>query len=428
MTIVWCFIAGAVFGAGALLALQRWRRPTIPSRCVPGAVGAGVFLVAAAALYSVLSSRVNTTAAAPNAAAGAPGGAAQSMDAAVAGLEARLAGGGGTDSDWALLAQAYEFEGRGAEAARARAHQLPDGDTGSPPTTSAALLAAADQMNDRGVKVVASGARSGAPAAQPAPPRDGAPDAQTWAALAEQRRAQHDNRGARDAFTQLIALKAMTAQNWADYADVQASLAGGSLEGDAGAAIDQALALDQSNAKALWLKASQAHDARRYEAALAWWRKLKSVLPPDAADQRVIDANISEDRQLAEHPASAGVATPSANSARISGTVSISGVLAPRVPPGATLFVYAKAADAPGPPLAVVRAALTSWPVSFTLDDSMAMLPSRRLSQFDRIIVEARVSRSGQATPQPGDLFTTSPVLRLPEAKKLALVIDHQIS
>ncbi|MBV8146342.1 MAG: hypothetical protein JO184_15190 [Gammaproteobacteria bacterium] len=96
--------------------------------------------------------------------------------------------------------------------------------------------------------------------------------------------------------------------------------------------------------------------------------------------------------------------------------------------PDATLFIYAKAADSPGPPLAVLRTTVSSWPVSFTLDDSMAMLPARRLSQFDRVVIEARISRSGQATPGAGDLYVTTPVMRPAGSGRLALVIDREIS
>jgi cytochrome c-type biogenesis protein CcmH len=422
VTEIWEFIAGAISGVLVLLALQRWRRASMPRRWLLAAVAAGVFALAFAALYSVLSGRSATSAHVPSASASTP--AAQSMDAAVASLETRLAQGGGADSDWALLAQAYEFEGRSAEAERARAHQLPGTHTDFTPASSVALLTAADAIDAR--KLPASAAPAAAAASVPGRLRDNPRDAQAWVALADQRRAQHDNAGARDALEQVIAFNAMTAQTWADYADVRASLAGGSLEGAAGTAIDQALALDPSNAKALWLKASQAHEAQRYEAALGWWRKLKTVLPADGSDQRVIDANITEDRQLAARSANTESASGKAD-ARISGTISISAALAARVAPGATLFIYAKAVDSPGPPLAVMRTALTSWPVSFTLDDSMAMLPSRRLSQFDRVVIEARISRSGQATPATGDLFTTSAVLRVPEAKRLSLVIDRQI-
>jgi cytochrome c-type biogenesis protein CcmH len=98
-----------------------------------------------------------------------------------------------------------------------------------------------------------------------------------------------------------------------------------------------------------------------------------------------------------------------------------------RVQSDATLFIYAKAADSPGPPLAVVRTTVGSWPVNFRLDDSMAMIPSRRLSQFDRVVIEARISRSGQATPTAGDLYVTSPVLHPAPGTRLALVINREI-
>jgi len=107
-------------------------------------------------------------------------------------------------------------------------------------------------------------------------------DVQSWLALADLRRAQRDNPAARDALAKVVALKGMTAQSWADYADVLASLTGGSLTGAAGSAIDSALALDPSNTKALWLKASQAHEQRHFADALTWWKRLRSTLPPDS--------------------------------------------------------------------------------------------------------------------------------------------------
>lgn len=113
--------------------------------------------------------------------------------------------------------------------------------------------------------------------------------------------------------------------------------------------------------------------------------------------------------------------------AEISGTVTIDHSLASRVDRDAVLFIYAKAADAPGPPLAVLRLSASSWPVSFRLDDSLAMLPSRRLSQFQKVVVEARISRSGQATAAPGDLYVTSNAVTPSSGKKLALVINHEI-
>jgi hypothetical protein len=132
---------------------------------------------------------------------------------------------------------------------------------------------------------------------------------------------------------------------------------------------------------------------------------------------------------LADAASAAGNASGQGTRPRgeISGTVSIDSGLAARVPPDATLFIYAKAADSPGPPLAVLRTTASSWPVRFRLDDSMAMVPSRRLSQFDKVVIEARISRSGQATPESGDLFVTSPVVDPGAGAPLALVINREI-
>jgi len=432
VSVFWGFLAGAaVGGSAALAAVWAWRRTGTAAgarrRLLLGAGFVAVFIAAALLLYATVGSRSVPGHAGVDAAVvnGTQGSTAKSMDAAVAALEARLARGGGSDADWTLLAQAYEFEGRSEDAQRARAHEL----TPSAALTQmspAALLAAADEVEPR-VPAATTAAAAASPADLQARVRQDPRDAAAWAALADARRAARDNAGARDALEQLIALHAMSAQTWADYADVLASLNGGSLTGAAGDAIDQALAVDPVNTKALWLKASQAHEQQRFGAALEWWKKLRTALPPDSPDLRIIEGNIAEDTQLAGRPASAPAAAVPARAASLSGTVSIDSALAARVAPGATLFIYAKAADSPGPPLAVLRAAVSGWPVRFTLDDSMAMIPSRRLSQFDKVIVEARVSRSGQATPKSGDLFTTSAVLSPREGKPLALVINREI-
>jgi cytochrome c-type biogenesis protein CcmH len=70
----------------------------------------------------------------------------------------------------------------------------------------------------------------------------------------------------------------------------------------------------------------------------------------------------------------------------------------------------------------------TQWPVTFQLDDSLAMLPSRRLSGFERVVVEARLSKTGLALAQSGDLQIASDVIRTSNAPKLTLRISKVIS
>jgi cytochrome c-type biogenesis protein CcmH len=450
-----------VGSTATLVAIPLWRRRlslralTLGSgrlRTALAAAFVATFAAAAAIIYFAVGARHSLTAQPPMPSMGttAPGsaadasmksaGPARSMETEVAALEARLARDGGTSDDWNLLAKAYEFLGRPDDAARARSH-----------TPKPAAGATVSQMSAGALVAAATATETRSPAAQPGPPPPPAPslaeletrvkrnprDVPGWLALADLRRAAHDDRGARDALGKVIELHGMTAQSWADYADVLASLSGGSLAGEAGRAIDSALALDPVNLKAVWLKASQAHEQRHFADALGWWRKLRTELPSDSPDARIIDANILEDTQLAGLPLPAGAAAASApgaanasgasSGAEVSGTVSIDGRLAGRVQRDATLFIYAKAADSPGPPLAVLRTTASAWPVSFHLDDSMAMLPSRRLSQFDKVVIEARISRSGQATPSAGDLYVTSPVLHPASGQKLALVINREI-
>jgi cytochrome c-type biogenesis protein CcmH len=446
------FLAGALVGIAATLGVSALRRGNLKlslgparTRYAMGAAFVAVFAVAAVIIYTAIGARHARTsqplqapmAQAPAAGGGAmpSGGGGKSMEAEVAKLEQRLTRDGGSDEDWNLLAKAYEFLGRPDDARRARKHLANPGAAVSA-LSAGAIVAAASATETRGA---APESAAPAPAAPPgvsvsdlrqrvkANPRD----AQGWLALANAYRTQHDDAAARDAYIKVVALNAMTAQSWADYADVLASLGGGSLAGAApGDAIDKALALDPSNLKALWLKGSQQHEERHFADALTWWKRLRSALPPDSPDVRIIDGNIAEDSSLGGlSPASpsAAAAASGAPAGQVSGTVSLDSRFAGRVQGDATLFIYAKAADSPGPPLAVLRTTANTWPVSFHLDDSMAMIPSRKLSQFDKIVVEARISRSGQATPSSGDLYVTSPVMHPDPGKKLALVINRVI-
>jgi cytochrome c-type biogenesis protein CcmH len=469
------FFAGLLAGVVATLVAPRlWRTASAlaPGRVRYQLIGGAVasFALVAGIIYLTIGSRhPPARQMAGGAAPAAMGGAnaasanapAKSMQDAVAGLEARLARDGGSPGDWTLLAQAYEFMGRPDDAKRARAKAgtpSPAAGSAAGPFTagSAAAGPAVWQMTAGALSAAAAAADTGAKAG--ASPQGAAPqsaavektapppataadlerrvaanprDAQSWLALADLRRGQRDYAGARSAYQKVVDLRAMSAQSWADYADVLGSLAGGSLAGDAGHAIDSALALDSANPKALWLKASQANEQRRYSEALTWWQKLRAVLPADSPDARMVDSNIAEARSLAgqgqaSSPTTAAAANAGA-SAEVSGTVSLDKRFTDRVQSDATLFIYAKAADSPGPPLAVLRTTVAAWPVNFRLDDSMAMMPSRRLSQFDRVVVEARISRSGQATPASGDLYVTSPVLHPAPGTRLALVINREI-
>jgi cytochrome c-type biogenesis protein CcmH len=116
-------------------------------------------------------------------------------------------------------------------------------------------------------------------------------------ARAEDHRRKREFAQACALYAAVVARGGMTADGWADYADAQASV-NGRLAGEPARYIAAALGLDPQHAKALWLQASLAHEERRYSDALATWRRLQAVVPPDSSDARIVEANIVEAARL----------------------------------------------------------------------------------------------------------------------------------
>lgn len=328
------------------------------------------------------------------------------LDEATRKLAARLQNSGGADSEWELLAQSYDYMGDAAAAGEARAHRV---------SASVATQEPAPRHNESVYRQRIA--------------KDSG-DAAAWLALAQMARMERRFPDAKTAYEQVIALRKMNADGWADYADVLAALSG-KLSGEPAAALAKALALDAKHTKALWLQASLALEERRYEDALAHWKQLRGVIADASPDARIVDANIEEAELLAGGAAPMAktvVGLPPNTPAVIRGSVEIDPSLRARITQDMTLFIYAKTIDKAGPPLAVLRMRPSGWPLKFQLDDSLAMLPGRQLSGFDKVIVEARLSKSGQAMPQPGDLQALSDVVGTRDARVLTLRIAKIIT
>ena len=249
--------------------------------------------------------------------------------------------------------------------------------------------------------------------------------------LAEGYRRQRQFPQAIAAFQQLVEQKAMNADLWADYADAVAA-AQHSLNPQSAALVAEALRMDPNHPKALWLLGSWQTKTGDYRAALGTWQKLVAILPPGSPDANIITANLREAQNALGR---SGTPRDDGNSVRgagaqevvVWGEINIDPKLRDRIANDAVLFVFAKPVGQGGPPLAVARSGINSWPVRFRLDDSASMLPDRKLSQFDSVVVEARISRSGTPTAQRGDLRAVSPAVNPRSTKPLQLVISEEI-
>jgi cytochrome c-type biogenesis protein CcmH len=264
--------------------------------------------------------------------------------------------------------------------------------------------------------------------------KDKPDDAEGWRMLARSYIVLERPGDAVAAYKKAVALNGNDAGLLADYADALAMTKGRDLTGEPLALVQKALQIDPTNLKALALAGSAAFDQKDFAAAVGHWEKLAAAAPPDSPWLPNVRESIAEARRAAGMPVAAAptpgpgqppAQTAAANSATVTGTVSLAAALRAQAAPEDTVFVYARAASGPRMPLAIVRKQVKDLPFDFVLDDSTAMSPALRLSGFQSVVVGARVSKSGNAIPQPGDLAGQSAPLApgAPGAKGLKLEI-----
>ena len=245
--------------------------------------------------------------------------------------------------------------------------------------------------------------------------RDNPDDVNGWKLLGRSYGVMGRYAEAADAYAKAAVRAPRDAPLLVDLADMLAMARGQSLQGEPEKLALRALELEPGNLKALALVGSAAFERRDYAAAAAHWERMLAQVAPDSEDARSIQRNVDEAKSLAkDKPAAA---------AGVRGTVSLSPKLKEKAAPDDVVFVFARAVDGPPMPLAVARIRVRDLPYRFHLDDSMAMTPAMKLSAFPKVVVAARVSKSGTATAQPGDLQGASAAVEN-DAGAVNVVID----
>jgi cytochrome c-type biogenesis protein CcmH len=199
----------------------------------------------------------------------------------------------------------------------------------------------------------------------------------------------------------------------AAYADVVATNAGGSLAGKPTVLIQKALKADPDHPMALWLSGTADLEAKKYGQALQTWERLAAMLPPGSEDARMLEGAINDVRVRSGLAAKApSTAVAAAVGANVSGTVELDPALKGKAGPNDTVMVVARL---PGTrmPLAAVRLRASELPVKFVLDDSQSMNPQSPLSAATEVEVEARISKSGMAKAESGDLISAAQTVKV---------------
>ena len=242
-------------------------------------------------------------------------------------------------------------------------------------------------------------------------------DGEGWAMLARSYSVMERNTEALDAYARAVALRKDDPSLLVDYADALAVKNKNSLAGEPMKLITQALKIDPANLKGLALAGTDAFVRGDFVQAVRYWSEVEKVGPPDNALVQRVSSSLPEARSRAGLPAdpapmsapapaqaAATQSAPSSAAASVSGTVTLSPALLAKASPQDTVFIFARPANGARMPLAAQRIQVKDLPYRFTLDDSKSMSPATPLSSSAQVVLGARISKSGDAIPQPGDL------------------------
>ena len=253
-----------------------------------------------------------------------------------------------------------------------------------------------------------------------------------WIMLARVQRAREQFDESDEAFRKALALS--KDDNLAiEHAEVLAQKNQGNFAGQPWAIIQRVLTVDPQHLNALLLAGSASYSELNYRSALRFWERAREVIEPVSPEAPELDRAIAQTREKMGLPPapsrsnamasvqgqpntnsanngasvsnnSAGASNNQASTARITGRVSVIKELADKVAPTDTVFVFATPVSGSRMPLAIVRTTADKLPFDFVLDDSTAMNPAAKLSSMTEVTVKVRISKSGQAIAQPGDL------------------------
>jgi cytochrome c-type biogenesis protein CcmH len=234
-------------------------------------------------------------------------------------------------------------------------------------------------------------------------------DFEGWAMLARSYTVLGRNADALSAFEKANALRGNDAVLLADYADALALKNNRVLTGEPMKLVERALKLDPKNLKALSLAGTHAFEMKNYAMAVKYWESMVQTGPSTDNLIEQILPGLAQAREMAGLPPSSKLPVAVEQktvgaSKTVSGTVRLSPSLASQAAPEDTVYVFARPGDGSRMPLAILQKKVKDLPLQFTLDDSMAMSPSTTISKADKVVIVARISKSGNAMPQKGDL------------------------
>jgi len=253
-------------------------------------------------------------------------------------------------------------------------------------------------------------------------------DLQGWMLLAQTMAAMHQPGQARDAYDHALKLAGNNTVAMVGWAEADSmTRQDHRIEGRAQSLLERAVQLEPENQRGLWLLGIGQFQHDRYADAAATWRRLQPLLAPGsnvakAVNEQIAVADARSGVKPVQQPTQPVQQTPQGPQLQVE--VSLSPTLKDKLAAGDTLFVYARAEQGPPMPLAVAKLSASMLPAKVTLTDAMGMTPQFTLSSATRVFIGARVSKSGQAIAQAGDLEGNAGVVDVDSKTPVHVTID----
>ncbi|OQW78072.1 MAG: c-type cytochrome biogenesis protein CcmI [Proteobacteria bacterium ST_bin11] len=249
-------------------------------------------------------------------------------------------------------------------------------------------------------------------------------DLEGWMMLGRSYVYMQQYQNAADVFAELNKRKPNDPAVMLHYADALAMARNGQMGGEPAELVFQAVKLLPEDHTALWLAGMAKAEAGDFVQAISYWKKLSGLLPADNESQQQVQKMI----QMAEaEQQKSQVATSSAAAVDIKVTVALDDALKAKVEPQYTVFIYAQAVSGPKMPLAIVRKQVADLPANVVLNDSVAMQPQTHLADFKQLRIVARVSKTGNAMSQPGDLLGAAQLDAVEGNPSVSVTINQEV-
>ena len=180
------------------------------------------------------------------------------------------------------------------------------------------------------------------------------------------------------------------------------------------ALIKQALEIDANAPDALYLAGMFAISMQDFTLAKGLWNKALSVLPEGGDDHQALLGLLDELRR--------------AESGQVSNTVTVNVLLSDQILATRSaedyLMIYVKAAKGRPMPIAIQKLKLRDFNGQIVLSDMNSVMPTKLLSEHDKVLVVARLSRTGGAMKQADDIQITSGVVNVSDNPNITLELQ----